>query len=156
MYQVYKSKQKKFGNGSPFMNGLIKSNKFIARDEGLHAQFACQVYSLLKNKLPPFIVWKIVREGVEISKEFMNDALKVNLIGMNSEMMNNYIEYIADRLLVMLGYKKIFKKKNPFKFMETIGLNDKTNFFETRPHEYQDAYVKNINNKNEIIIEDDF
>ena len=84
-----------------------------------------------------------MREAVEISQYFMTDALPVRLIGMNSEHMSQYIEYIGDRLLGMLGYKKIFNKTNPFGFMKTIGLDDKTNFFESRPHEYQDSHVMN-------------
>jgi ribonucleoside-diphosphate reductase beta chain len=86
----------------------------------------------------------------------MTQALPVKLIGMNNEMMIDYIEYIGDRLMNMLGHSKMYNKKNPFKFMEMIGLNDKTNFFETRPHEYQDAFVMNTGNKSEIVITDDF
>ncbi len=153
---------KKFKNknnsskGKPFMDGLIKSNKFISRDEGLHAQTACDVYALLNKKLSANEINEIMREGVDIAKIFYTDALPVKLIGMNSESMCNYIEYIGDRLLIMLGYKKIYNKTNPFKFMETIGLNDKTNFFETRPTEYQDAHIMNKGNRNNIIINDDF
>ena len=154
IFWIKKYKNKSSGNkGTPFMEGLIKSNKFIARDEGLHASFACEVYSLLKYKLPPYEIRKIVREGVEISQKFMIDAIPVKLIGMDSNKMNDYIEYIADRLMVMLNYKKIYNKKNPFPFMETIGLMDKTNFFESRPHEYQDSHV--MNNKKEILFGDD-
>lgn len=151
----YKNKHRNLSKGAPFMDGLIKSNKFISRDEGLHFNSACEIYSLLKNKLSTEEINSIIIEGVEISKKFMTDALPVKLIGMNSEMMCDYIEYIADRSLVMLGYKKIYNKKNPFKFMETIGLNDKTNFFETRPHEYQDAHIMNTGNKTKITINND-
>lgn len=143
-------------NGKPFMDGLIKSNKFISRDEGLHTQTACDVYALLNKKLSSNEINEIIREGVDIAKVFYTDALPVKLIGMNSETMCDYIEYIADRLLIMLGHKKIYNKTNPFKFMETIGLNDKTNFFETRPTEYQDAHIMNKGNRTKIIIEDDF
>lgn len=152
----YKNKQRDYGKGKPFMDGLIKSNKFISRDEGMHCAFACEVYSLLKNKLSTDEINEIMREGVSIAQNFMTDALPVKLIGMSSESMCNYIEYIGDRLLVMLKYKKIYNKKNPFKFMETIGLNDKTSFFETRPHEYQDSHIMNKGNKTDIIIGDDF
>ena len=94
---------------------------------------------------------------MQISQTFMKDALPVKLIGMNDELMCDYIEYIADRLLVMLGYRKIFKKKNPFKFMDSIGLDDKTNFFERRPTEYQDSHVMNKTaNESSIKVKDDF
>jgi len=145
-----------FGRGKPFMDGLIKSNKFIARDEGAHVSTACEIYSLLQNKLSTTEINEIIKEGVSISQRFMTDALPVKLIGMNNQSMCDYLEYIGDRLLVMLGHKKIYNKKNPFKFMETIGLNDKTSFFETRPHEYQDAHVMNVGNKTDVVINDDF
>ena len=152
----YKNKNRESSKGKPFMDGLIKSNKFISRDEGLHVKFACEVYSLLKNKLPSNEINEIMDEGVQIAKHFMTDALPVKLIGMNNDTMSDYIEYIGDRLLIMLGYKKIYNKPNPFSFMETIGLSDKTNFFESRPHEYQDSHVMNKGNKTEVIIDDDF
>lgn len=152
----YKNKHRESGRGKPFMDGLIKSNKFISRDEGLHLAGGCAVYSLLLNKLTQDEVYNIMSEGVKIAQKFMTDALPVKLIGMSNESMSDYIEYIADRQLVMLGYKKLYNKTNPFKFMETIGLNDKTNFFETRPHEYQDAHIMNKGNKNTIVIKDDF
>ena len=134
-------------SGRRFLDGLIKSNEFIARDEGLHTEFACAIYSLLENKLPFEEVKSIVSEGVEVAKNFVNDALPVRLIGMNEESMCNYIEYVADRLLVVLGYKKVYNKTNPFSFMETIGMLQKTNFFETRPTEYQSAHVFNKDSK---------
>lgn len=136
-------KYKNDGGKKSFMNGLVKSNKFISRDEGLHVQFACELYKNIINKLPAKTVNSIMQEAVKISQNFMTDAIPVKLIGMNSDHMNDYIEYIGDRLLGMLGYKKIFNKKNPFDFMKTIGLDDKTNFFESRPHEYQDSHVMN-------------
>jgi ribonucleoside-diphosphate reductase subunit M2 len=136
---------KKYKNiGKEFMNGLTKSNKFISRDERLHCEFACEIYKLLKYKLPAQEINEIIIEAVKISQNFMTDALPVRLIGMNCEQMKDYIAYIGDRLLGMLGYKKIFKKKNPFGFMKTIGLSNKTNFHEGRPDEYQDAHVMNI------------
>lgn len=152
----YKNKNKDHSKSKPFMDGLVKSNKFIARDEGLHCSMACEIYKLLKNKLSTNEINEIIKEGVEISKNFMTSAIPVKLIGMSNEKMCQYIEYIGDRLLVLLGYKKIFDKKNPFKFMETIGLNDKTNFHETRPHEYQDADIMNKSSKTELNISDDF
>ena len=135
---------KKYKNrGRLFFEGLVKSNEFIARDEGMHCDFACLLYKKLDKKLPVNDVYMITQEAVEIATEFTNDSLKVNLIGMNSEMMAEYIQYIADRLLVSLGYGKMYNKKNPFRFMDTIGLFGKTNFFESRPTEYQDANVMN-------------
>lgn len=135
-------------SGKPFMEGLTKSNKFISRDEGLHCQAGVEVYSLLENKLSQTEVENMMKEGVQIAKNFILDALPNGLVGMNKELMSDYIEYIGDRLMRMLKYNKIFNKKNPFKFMENIGLNDKTNFFESRPHEYQDAHVKNTGSTN--------
>lgn len=134
--------------GKPFMEGLTKSNKFISRDEGLHCKAGAEVYSLLENKLSQNEVDNMMREGVQVATDFILDALPDGLVGMNSNLMSDYIEYIGDRLMRMLGYKKIFHKKNPFKFMENIGLNDKTNFFESRPHEYQDAHIKNKGSTN--------
>lgn len=136
-------KYKNDGGKKSFMNGLVKSNKFISRDEGQHVGFACELYKHIVNKLPAKIVNEIMQEAVRIAQNFMTDAIPVKLIGMNSDHMNDYIEYIGDRLLGMLGYKKIYNKKNPFEFMKTIGLDDKTNFFESRPHEYQDSHVMN-------------
>lgn len=152
----YKNKSREHGKGRLFMNGLVTSNKFISRDEGLHARMACELYSLLQHKLSPSEVNAIVQEGVLISQKFMTDAIPVQLIGMNHHAMNDYLEYIGDRLLVMLGYKKLYGKRNPFKFMETIGLSDKANFFEVRPHEYQDSHVMNKTKKSNVVISDDF
>jgi len=135
---------KKYKNkGKMFLKGLIKSNEFIARDEGLHTEFACELYSNLKHKLPKKEIYDIMDGGVKVSQNFMEEALPLDLLGMSSGSMNNYIEYIGDRLLVSLGYSKKYNKENPFKFMETIGLPGKTNFFEMRPTEYQDAHVFN-------------
>jgi len=136
--------------GGMFLPGLTKSNEFIARDEGLHTDFGCLLYSHIKNRLSKDTVNNIVEEGVEIAKEFINDALPYKLMGMNKEMMCNYIEYVADRLLISLNYDKKYNKNNPFKFMETIGMIGKTNFFEARPTDYQDANIFNTNNEFEI------
>lgn len=155
--KTYKNKNRGMAKGKPFMDGLTKSNKFIQRDEGLHCKFAALIYSLLKKKLSENEVKELVDEGVKLAQDFMIHAIPVKLIGMNNEDMCDYIEYIGDRLLNGVGYSKIYNKKNPFKFMELIGMTDKTNFFETRPHEYQDAYVMNTGNKSKITInEDDF
>jgi ribonucleotide reductase beta subunit family protein with ferritin-like domain len=142
-------------SGKRFLDGLIKSNEFIARDEGLHTDFACAMYSLIQYKLKYDEVKNIVMEGVDVAKNFISDALPVRLIGMNEGMMREYIEYVADRLIVALGYTKIYNAKNPFPFMETIGMIQKTNFFETRPTEYQSAYVMN-KKEGEIKTDDDF
>jgi len=144
------------GSGSHFMNGLIKSNEFIARDEGLHTEFACELYRLLQEKLNKEEVYEIFREGVEISKKFMNDALPCRLIGMSNENMNMYIEYVSDRLLVSLGYPKYYNSSNPFTFMDTIGMTQKTNFFEHRPSEYASAHVFNKSATGDIEFSEDF
>lgn len=154
--KIYRNKTKNFSKGRPFMDGLMKSNKFIARDEGLHTMFACEIYKLLVRKLTQEQVEEIIKDSVVIAKNFMIDAIPVKLIGMNQDLMCEYIEYIADRLIVMLGYEKIFNTANPFNFMEAIGLDDKTNFFESRPHEYQDANVKNDQLNFKFVILDDF
>jgi ribonucleotide reductase beta subunit family protein with ferritin-like domain len=122
------------------MNGLVKSNEFIARDEGMHTMFACELYKLIINKLSYEEIKLLINDGIEISKEFVNEMLKCHLIGLNSQMMNQYIEYITDILVVNLGYKKMFHSKNPFQFMNTIGLQTKSNFHEGRVTEYTTAH----------------
>lgn len=142
-------------SGKLFLQGLVKSNEFIARDEGMHVQFGCELYRLLNNKLSTQEVYRIIEEGVYVAKMFMTDALPVKLLGMNSESMGEYIEYVSDRLLVDLGYPKRYNRANPFSFMETIGMVGKTNFFESRPTEYQSAYVlSNTKENNHEIMED--
>lgn len=126
------------------MPGLSFSNELISRDEGLHCDFACLLYTkYLKNKLPKERVLSIIKDAVEIEQEFVTDSLPVRLIGMNSDLMNQYIEFVADRLLVSLGLEKIYGSTNPFDFMEMISLQGKTNFFEKRVSEYQKAGVMN-------------
>ena len=125
------------------MPGLTFSNELISRDEGLHTDFACLVYDHLVNKLPKERIAEIVTEAVAIEKEFICDALPVDLIGMNSRLMSQYIEFVADRLLVALGNEKTYKVNNPFDWMELISLQGKTNFFEKRVGEYQKAGVMN-------------
>jgi ribonucleotide reductase beta subunit family protein with ferritin-like domain len=142
--------------GKLFLQGLVKSNEFIARDEGMHVEFACEIYKLLENKLSSNIVYSIIDNGVKVAKIFMNDALPVRLIGMNNNSMCEYIEYVADRLIVDLGYKKYYNVQNPFSFMETIGMLGKTNFFESRPTEYQSAFTKDNNKDNIKTFDDDF
>lgn len=124
------------------MPGLSFSNELISRDEGLHCDFACHLYTKhVANKLPEETVIEIIKDAVAIEKEFVTDSLPVNLIGMNAELMCRYIEFVADRLLNELIGQKIYKSTNPFDFMEMISLQGKTNFFEKRVGEYQKAGV---------------
>jgi len=123
------------------MPGLTFSNELISRDEGLHCEFACLLYSMLNEKLPEEQVRGIIRDAVEIEKEFITEALPVALIGMNAKLMQQYIEFVADRWLSELGCAKIYNTTNPFDFMEMISLRGKTNFFEKRVAEYQKAGV---------------
>ena len=123
------------------MPGLCFSNELISRDEGLHTDFACLLYSLLETKLPEATVHAIVGEAVELEKSFVSDALPVRLIGINAELMTEYIEFVADRLLRALGVGAMFNATNPFDWMELISLQGKTNFFERRVSEYQKAGV---------------
>ena len=111
------------------MPGLTFSNELISRDEGLHCDFACMLYNNhLVNKLPKKQVQKIIADAVEIEKEFVTESLPVRLIGMNSDLMTQYIEFVADRLLTELGNDKIYNTSNPFDFMDMINLQGKTNF----------------------------
>merc|ERR1712199_18117 len=123
------------------MPGLTFSNELISRDEGLHAEFACLLYGMLQNPLPDDVVHGIIQGAVEAERRFICEALSCDLIGMNSELMTRYIEFVADRLLVALGHPKIFNATNPFDWMELISLQGKTNFFEKRVGEYQKAGV---------------
>ena len=124
------------------MPGLSFSNELISRDEGLHCDFACLLYTNhLQNKLPEERVREIITDAVAIEKEFVTDALPVKLIGMNADLMSQYIEFVADRLLLELGCSKVYNATNPFDFMEMISLQGKTNFFEKRVGEYQKAGV---------------
>jgi ribonucleotide reductase beta subunit family protein with ferritin-like domain len=115
---------------------LTFSNELISRDESLHTLFAIALYHQQKNPLPSERVHEIIREAVAIEKEFIVDALPCSLIGMNSKMMTQYIEFVADRLAVQLGAPKIFHATNPFDFMDLISLEGKTNFFEKKVSEY--------------------
>lgn len=119
------------------MPGLSFANELISRDEGLHCDFACLLYSQLKHKLPVETVQQIILSAVAVERNFVSDALPVRLIGMNATLMCQYIEFVADRLLVALGCPKVFNATNPFDFMELISLSGKTNFFERRVSEYQ-------------------
>lgn len=123
------------------MPGLCFSNELISRDEGLHTDFACLLFSKLVTKPSNERVVKIVRDAVEIEQEFLTQALPVAMLGMNNALMAQYIEFVADRLLVALNQDKHYKTQNPFQFMENISLAGKTNFFERRVGEYQKAGV---------------
>lgn len=123
------------------MPGLTVSNEFIARDEGLHVEFATLLYSKIVNRLPKDTAVKIIREAVKIEKHFITKALPCELIGMNAKLMGQYIEFVADRLLLQLGYGKIYRATNPFPFMENMSLENKDNFFEKRVSTYAKATV---------------
>jgi ribonucleoside-diphosphate reductase beta chain len=139
------------------MPGLTFSNELISRDEGLHCDFACMLYNNhLVNKLPKEQVQKIIADAVEIEKEFVTESLPVRLIGMNSDLMSQYIEFVADRLLTELGNEKIYNTANPFDFMDMINLQGKTNFFEKRVGEYQKAGVLNNENNTTFSLDSDF
>ena len=125
------------------MPGLTFSNELISRDEGSHCEFACMLYKMLDNRLSTEDATRIITDAVEIEKEFVTDALPVNLIGMNAKLMSQYIEFVADRWLDELGYPKVYGASNPFDFMEMISLQGKTNFFEKRVGDYQKSGVMN-------------
>jgi ribonucleoside-diphosphate reductase subunit M2 len=127
------------------MKGLTFSNELISRDEGLHCDFACELYSELKHKLSEEELHEIVSNAVAIEKEFVCDALSCALVGMNADLMSDYVEFVADRLLVQLGASKYYNAQNPFDWMETISLQGKANFFEHRVDQYQKAGVMNNN-----------
>ena len=139
------------------MPGLTFSNELISRDEGMHCDFACLLYNdHIVNKLGPGVVTGIIKDAVEIEKEFVSDSLPVNLIGMNSDMMCQYIEFVADRLLVELGQDKVWNVENPFPWMDMINLQGKTNFFEKRVGEYQKAGVTADQSKQTFSLDEDF
>ena len=123
------------------MPGLTFSNELISRDEGMHTDFACLLFSHLKRRPHPDTVKRIITEAVTIEQEFLTDALPCKLIGMNADLMCEYIEFVADRLLVALGNEKYYNKANPFDFMDMISLQSKTNFFEKRVSDYAKAGI---------------
>jgi ribonucleotide reductase beta subunit family protein with ferritin-like domain len=127
------------------MPGLTFSNELISRDESLHTEFAILLYHHFKSSYVsnPELVRQIVTEAVELEKSFATESLERNLIGMNSGMMRQYIEFVGDRLLVQLGLDKVWNVSNPFDFMEMISMNSKTNFFESRASQYSKAGVSN-------------
>ena len=139
------------------MPGLSFSNELISRDEGMHCDFACLLYNdHIINKLSPETVRDIITNAVEIEKEFVSDALPVNLIGMNADLMCQYIEFVADRLLVALKQPKVYNVDNPFPWMDLISLQGKTNFFEKRVGDYQKAGVMTERDKQVFTLEEDF
>lgn len=139
------------------MPGLSFSNELISRDEGLHCDFACLLYAEhIKNQLPQERIYEIILDAVEIEKEFVTVALPVSLIGMNAEMMCQYIDFVADRLLVSLGCQKHYNATNPFDFMEMISLQGKTNFFEKRVAEYQKSGVMSDKESMSFSLDEDF
>jgi len=138
------------------MPGLTFSNELISRDEGLHTDFACLMYKHLVNKLSEEEVKAIIADAVTIEQEFLTDALPVNLIGMNCVLMSQYIEYVADRLLLELGCTKKYNVENPFDFMENISLEGKTNFFEKRVGEYQKCGVMSSPDQRSFTLDADF
>lgn len=123
------------------MPGLSFSNELISRDEGMHCEMACLLYGMLENKLSETMVHDIIKNAVAIEQEFVSESLPVGLIGMNAALMKQYIEFVADRWVAQLGYKKIYNATNPFDFMELISLSGKTNFFEKRVGDYQKASI---------------
>jgi ribonucleotide reductase beta subunit family protein with ferritin-like domain len=125
------------------MPGLCDSNELIARDESMHTDFAILLYSMIENKINERVVHQMFKEAVLIEKEFICESLPCSLLGMNSESMSQYIEFVSDRLLESLGYSKIWGTVNPFDFMESMSIEGKTNFFESRPTQYQKASVLN-------------
>ena len=121
--------------------GLTFSNELISKDEGMHCEFATLLYSMIKNRVDESVVHEIFQEAVEIEKEFITDSIQCNMIGMNSQLMKQYIEFVSDRLLVQLGYNRIWNVENPFDFMEMISLRPKSNFFEVRVGEYAKSKI---------------
>ena len=136
------------------MPGLTFSNELISRDEALHCEFAILLYSKLLKKIDKARIHELIKEAVDIETEFICDALPCRLIGMNSELMTQYIQFVADRLCVQLGYKKIYNVGNPFDFMELISLEGKTNFFEKRNDSY--ALANKTVSEDVFILSDDF
>uniref|UniRef100_A0A5F4VTA0 Ribonucleoside-diphosphate reductase subunit M2 n=1 Tax=Callithrix jacchus TaxID=9483 RepID=A0A5F4VTA0_CALJA len=138
------------------MPGLTFSNELISRDEGLHCDFACLMFKHLVHKPSEERVREIILNAVRIEQEFLTEALPVKLIGMNCTLMKQYIEFVADRLMLELGFSKVFRVENPFDFMENISLEGKTNFFEKRVGEYQRMGVMSSPTENSFTLDADF
>jgi len=141
-------------HGSLFMSGLIKSNEFISRDEGMHTDFGIYMFNKVKEKdfIPNYQITKVILQCVSLTHKFNKEVLKIKLTGMTENLMNQHIEYMADRIFVLLGLPKYFNTQCPFLFMNTIGMVQKTNFHESRPTEYQRA----SNTDEEFNLESDF
>ena len=137
------------------MPGLTYSNELISRDEGQHVDFAILLYSMLKNKSSQQKVHQIIKEAVKIEKKFITESIPCSMIGMNSELMKTYIEFVADRLLTQLNYDKIWNSKNPFDFMELISMRSKVNFFEIKSSDYVRAGVGKTVDDNSVTIGDE-
>jgi len=139
------------------MPGLTFSNELISRDEGMHCDFACELYNdHVVNKLDKDVIQKLITDAVDIEKEFVSDALPVRLIGMNAELMCQYIEFVADRLLNALGNTKVYNVENPFPWMDMISLQGKTNFFEKRVGDYQKSGVMAGRDSQVFSLDEDF
>jgi len=138
------------------MPGLCLTNAFIARDEALHAEASVLIYSKLEKKLPESRVYEIFREAVDVEKEFICESLPVSVIGMNAKEMSNYIMYVADFWLARLGYSKLYGVKNPFGWMESISLQGRSNFFETREVFYNKANVLAAEDEHEFSLDTEF
>jgi ribonucleotide reductase beta subunit family protein with ferritin-like domain len=138
------------------MPGLCASNELISRDEGFHVEFAVLMYSMLSNKLSESDVHAIFQDAVNIEIKFICESLPCALLGMNANLMTEYIKFVADRLLVDLGYTKFYNATNPFDFMESISIESKANFFEHRPTQYQKASVLNKTKDKSFELTDDF
>jgi ribonucleoside-diphosphate reductase subunit M2 len=137
------------------MPGLCFANELISRDEGLHTEFAVLMYSMLSDKPSKEVILNIIKEAVELEKEFITESLPCNLIGMNMDLMKQYIEFVSDRLLLMLGLEKEYNSSNPFPWMELISVQGKTNFFEKRVGEYSNKAGTETEN-NVFELDDDF
>ena len=139
------------------MPGLCHSNELISRDEGLHTEFAVLMYKNLKNKPESSVIYEIIKEAVVIEKEFITESFSCELLGMNKDLMSKYIEFVADRLLLMFGLEKVYHSENPFDWMELISVQGKTNFFEKRVGEYANKANPNMDQEqNEIGFDADF
>jgi ribonucleoside-diphosphate reductase beta chain len=144
-------------NSRGLLPALSISNQFISKDENLHAEFAIELYNMLDERLDEDLVHNIFKEAVAIEKEFITESLPVSLLGMNSKLMSQYIEFVADRWLVFLNYSKIYNVKQPFGFMELISVTGKSNFFELRKNsEYNRSGVGQSKEDNEIGFDEDF
>ena len=138
------------------MPGLCDSNELIARDESMHTGFACLLYTMIINRVDQKTVHQMFEEAYEIEREFICESLPCSMLGMNSLLMSQYIKFVSDRLLLSLNYEKLWNEENPFDFMESISMEGKTNFFESRPTQYQKASVLNTGRDNSFTQLDDF